>query len=58
MAHELIDPIARRIGYPEPVISPLNDGIAWLPGVLRYTVVGEDGRVHASGRFVSDAIHE
>lgn len=61
---EHIDDIARRIGYrvrpswiwafekeghPGLVLGMVNDGIAGVPGVLRLSVFGDDGRVHASG---------
>jgi len=36
-------------GYPGLIIGFVNDGIASAPGVLRVSVVGEDGRVLASG---------
>jgi hypothetical protein len=34
---------------PGLVVGFVNDGIACVPGVLRVTVLGDDGRVHASG---------
>lgn len=61
---EPIDEIARRIGYrvrpsfiwqtekdgaPGLVIGFVNDGIACVPGVLRVTVSGADGRRLAAG---------
>jgi hypothetical protein len=61
---EPIDEITRRIGYRvRPswvwqferaghqglVLGMVNDGIAGVPGVLRLTVLSEDGAVHASG---------
>ena len=61
---EPIDGIARRIGYRvRPsfvwkferdgaqglVVGLANDGIAAVPGVLRVSVVGEDGKSYASG---------
>lgn len=45
-------------GHPGLMIGFVNDGIVWMPGVLRITLVGEDGHVHASGGFVSEAIYE
>jgi len=58
-----IDEIGRRIGYnvrpsfvwayegddPGLIIGFANDGIAGVPGVLRVTVFGDDGKVHAAG---------
>ncbi len=58
-----IDEISRRIGYnvrpsfvwayeggnPGLIVGFANDGIAGVPGVLRVTVAGADGRVYASG---------
>jgi hypothetical protein len=61
---EPIDDIARRIGYRvRPswvwqferagrqglVLGMVNDGIAGVPGVLRLTVLSEDGSVNVSG---------
>jgi hypothetical protein len=61
---EHIDEIARRIGYrvrpswiwafekdghPGLVVGLANDGIAGVPGILRLSVLGDDGRVLASG---------
>lgn len=61
---EPIDYIARHIGYrvypsfiwaferdstPGLVIGLANKGVAAVPGVLRLTVLSEDGTVHASG---------
>lgn len=61
---EHIDDIARRIGYrvrpswiwafekdghPGLVLGMVNDGIAGVPGALRLSVLGDDGKTHASG---------
>jgi hypothetical protein len=36
-------------GYPGLIIGFVNDGIAAVPGVLRVSVVSEDGKVNVSG---------
>lgn len=61
---EPIDRIARRIGYriypafvwafrrdgaDGLVVGLANDGVAAVPGVVRLSILGEDGRVRASG---------
>jgi hypothetical protein len=36
-------------GYPGLIIGFANDGIAGVPGVLRVSVIGEDGKVNVEG---------
>lgn len=62
-----VDDIARRIGYrvrpswiwyfekeehPGLILGLVNDGIAGVPGVLRITVLSDDGKVNVSGCLV------
>lgn len=61
---DAIDPLARQIGYrvrpswvwtyneggnPGLIVGLVNDGIAGVPGVLRVSVVSEDGKVNVGG---------